>query len=157
MTGKGGTYISLGFGEGPLRVTQALDQAFNHPLVGDISLGNSVGVVVKFKGKLSIEELNQGVAYVRSRLSAETELIPVVSEETLPDGRVEAFVLAAGIGAVPVHADYPSQNNTHYDEELPEIQSEPVGQFEYARAENEMQYLEIPAFIRKGYNVANSF
>jgi len=156
MTGKGGTYISLGFGEGPSRVTQAIDQAFNHPLVGDISLGNSAGVVVKFRGKLSIEELNQGVAYVRSRLSAETELIPVVSEETLPDGRVEAFVLAAGIGAVPVHADYPSQTNTQYDEGLPEIQSEPVGQFEYARAENKMEYLEIPAFIRKGYNVASS-
>lgn len=158
ITTKGGTYISLGFGEGSSRVIQALDQALNHPLVGDVSLSESAGIVIKLRGKLSLAELNKGVAYMRSKISPETEIIPVVSEETLPNGRVEAFVLAAGIGAVPINAGYPMDNTADYgEEELPVIQSEPIGQFDYASAENDMERLEVPAFIRKGYNVANSF
>ena len=157
MTTKGGTYISIGFGEGSSRVIQALDQAFNHPLVGDISIRESAGIVIKFRGNITLTELNQGVAHIRSRISPETELIPVVSEEKLSNNRVEAFVLAAGIGAVPIHAEYIPETTVNYeDDKLPVIQSDPVGQFDYVQAESDLDNLEVPAFIRKGYNLAGS-
>ena len=78
-----------------------------------------------------------------------------MSEEKLPNNRVEAFVLAAGIGAVPIQASNSPENTPNYeDNELPVIQSDPFGQFDYVHAENDLENLEVPAFIRKGYNLA---
>ena len=95
----GGTYISLGYGEGENRAIHAVESALSHPLLEDIQIQQAKGLIVKFNGDLSIAELEHAMHYLQARTSPETEIIPAVNTRERLNGQVMVTLLATGIGA----------------------------------------------------------
>jgi len=153
----GGTYISLGYGQGESRAIHAIENALSHPLLEDIPLQQAKGLIVKFSGDLSITELEAAMRHLQCRTAPETEIIPALGSGERPDGQVMATLLATGIGAtaleyVPAPVETPAEPVGA--QLAPEIESLPLdfAAHSFDPAEKDMDDLEVPAFIRRGYN-----
>ncbi len=157
MRQDGGCYISTGTAGGDGRVMNALHQALCHPLLEEIPLDHSAGLIVKFAGKISVFEIQEGIDYLRDQTSNEIEIITAVSEDDLlaSADQVQVMVLVTGIGGIGVQkTDLKTAvvENTAM-EEIRE-QAIPVsGSFPkvgFTPSEPVPDELEVPAFIRKG-------
>ena len=160
MKNNGGTYISIGYGNGEQRAIRAIEQALTHPLLENIHTEQAQGIIVKFSGDLSIVELDQAMQYLQSITSPDIEIIPAVNPQERMEGQVMVTMLVTGIGATAV--EYPNVEITRV--ERPAAESEPVPVLEesplpldvdahsFDPAEKDMDDLEVPAFIRRGYN-----
>lgn len=154
MKDHGGTYISIGFGQGKNRAIQAVENALNHPLIENLCIKDASGIIVKWVGNIRISEVNESMQYIKSRVSDITEVIPAVSNQILVDNRLEALVLATGIGAIPIHTDKTKNllNKNSFDK-AQNSQFHDEDSLNYIPIEERIDQLEIPAFIRKGYNL----
>lgn len=158
MKNKGGTYISLGYGSGEQRAIQAIDNALSHPLLEDIQIEQAQGIIIKFSGNLSISELDQAMKYLQNRTAPDIEIIPAVNTQERLEGQIMATMLVTGIGATAI--EYPVVEITRVEEKMPEIAnfleesplSLEIPKYSFDPAEKDMDDLEIPAFIRRGYN-----
>ncbi|MDK2981469.1 MAG: cell division protein FtsZ [Chloroflexota bacterium] len=154
----GGTYISLGYGEGENRAVAALESALTHPLLEDIQVQQAAGLIAKFSGDLSIAELEHAMHYLQARTSPDTEIIPAVNTHERLNGQVMVTLLATGIGAtaletapvMPEIAVAQVHEEKHIQEEAPLAMDFAPHSFE--PAEKTIDDLEVPAFIRRGYN-----
>lgn len=157
MKTGGGTYISLGYGTGEQRAIQAIDSALTHPLLEDIQISQAKGIIVKFSGNLSISELDEAMQYLQNRTSPDTEIIPAVNSQERLGGQVMATMLATGIGATAV--EYPTVEIArvqNVEEEKVELDDSPlpldIPERSFVAVEKDIDDLEVPAFIRRGYN-----
>lgn len=158
MKNQGGTYISLGYGNGEQRAVQAIEHALSHPLLENIHVGQAQGIIVKFSGNLSISELEQAMNYLQEHASPDTEIIPAVNTQNRLEDQIMVTMLVTGIGATAV--EYPAVEVARAEEkesmiEIP--QEEPTLTLDiparsFDPAEKDMDDLEVPAFIRRGYN-----
>jgi cell division protein FtsZ len=98
----GGTYISLGYGQGESRAIQAIDNALSHPLLEDIQIQQAKGLIVKFSGNLTIAEMQAAMSHLQSLAAPDVEIIPALNTEERLDGQVMVTLLATGIGATAV-------------------------------------------------------
>lgn len=153
----GGTYISTGYGQGQGRAIQAIEAALSHPLLEEIQIKQAKGLIVKFSGNLSISELEEAMRYLKERTSQETEIIPAVNPQERLEGQIMVTILTTGIGAtaieyVPAQIEIPS---VKIKEEL-KIEESPlpldISPHSFESAEKDLDDLEVPAFIRRGYN-----
>jgi len=153
MKNGGGTYISIGRGEGKHRVTDAIENALSHPLLDEIQIQQAKGIIVKFNGDLSISELNQAMEYLHAKTSPDTEIIPAVNAEERLQGQVLVTLLATGIGGTAMEYTMDQvirqkvvekAEEIHLEQEMPAFAFDPV--------EKQLDDLEVPAFIRRGYN-----
>jgi len=153
MNSNSGTYISTGQGRGENRVTHAIRNALDHPLMDTLSMKNAKGIILKMIGNISISEIESAMAYVRSIVAPEAEVIPAISVVDLLDDWVEICILVSGIGAVPFLPNYsdimnqPDGLNVNLLAAFKDLDS-----FEFEPAASEIEEIEIPAFLRKGYN-----
>jgi cell division protein FtsZ len=157
MNNGGGTYISLGYGTGEERAIRAIDSALTHPLLEDIHIGQAKGIIVKFSGSLSIAELDKAMHYLQERTAPDTEIIPAVNTHERLDGQVMATLLATGIGATAV--EYPNVEVTRVEAPVQEkavLEDSPmpldIPERSFVPVEKDLEDLEVPAFIRRGYN-----
>ncbi len=154
----GGTYISLGYGDGENRAIHAVESALSHPLLDDIQIQQAKGLIVKFSGDLSIAELEHAMHYLQARTAADTEIIPAVNTQERLNGQVMVTLLATGIGATaleyaPALLEIPA---VKVREEKQIVEDSPlpldISPHSFQSAEKEIDDLEVPAFIRRGYN-----
>lgn len=153
----GGTYISTGYGQGQGRAIQAIEAALSHPLLEEIQIKQAKGLIVKFSGNLSISELEEAMRYLKEHTSQETEIIPAVNPQERLENQIMVTILTTGIGAtaieyVPAQIEIPS---VKIKEEL-KIEESPlpldISPHSFESAEKDLDDLEVPAFIRRGYN-----
>ena len=150
---EGGCYISTGVGSGTDKACAALRSALCHPLLEEIPLQNAKGMVVKFSGTLSLAEIQEAMKYLKESVSPDAELITAMEEGNLLEDQVQVMVLVTGIGAIPVQEQ--SLSRQEMTERLPADVAEPVPKSllaGYSPADASPDELEIPAFIRRGYN-----
>ncbi len=158
MKNQGGTYISLGYGSGEDRAVQAIDQALSHPLLENIHIDQAKGILVKFSGNLSITELEHAMRYLQEHAAPETEIIPAVNTQNRIENQIMVTMLVTGIGATAIEYPVVEVVRAEEKEEMVEIpQEDPALALEipsqsFDPAEKDLDDLEVPAFIRKGYN-----
>ena len=154
----GGTFISLGYGQGDGRAIRAIENALSHPLLEDIPISQSKGMIVKFSGAITVTEMQAAMSYLQSRTSPDTEILPTLNSQERPDGQVLVTLLATGIGATAVeYAPLPVENPAELPHEL-EPSALPMDFCPHAfdPADKDIDDLEVPAFIRRGYNQINN-
>jgi cell division protein FtsZ len=153
MRQKGGCYISTGISGGVDKACKALGNALRHPLLDEIPLQNAKGIVVKFSGVLSLVEIHEAMKYLKENVSLDAELITAIEEDNLLNDQVQVMILVTGIGAIAVQDQNLSMEETV--EHLPADVAEPVSKSlntGYTPADISPDDLEVPAFIRRGYN-----
>ena len=153
MRKEGGCYISNGFADGADKASTALRRALNHPLLEEIPLSDAKGIVVKFSGALNLAEVQGAMKNLKENVSPDTEVITALEENDLLEDQVQVMVLVTGIGAIPVQDQVLSIKETAL--ELAREVAEPVSKSMlagYSPADASPDDLEVPAFIRRGYN-----
>ena len=98
----GGTFISVGHGTGESRAVHAIEAALSHPLLEDVPIQHSKGMIVKFTGNLTVNEVQQAMAYLQSRTEVDSEIIPALDVQPRADDDVMVTLLATGIGATAI-------------------------------------------------------
>jgi len=154
----GGTFISLGYGLGNSRAIQAIENALSHPLLEDIPINQAKGMIVKFSGAISVTEMQEAMRHLQSRTSPDTEILPALNSQERPDGQILVTMLATGIGATAIeYTPLPVENPAALPCEL-EPAALPMDFCPHAfdPAEKDIDDLEVPAFIRRGYNQINN-
>jgi len=157
LSRKGGTYISIGNSSGKNRVKKAIDVALKHPLLENISLKESNSVILQLAGKLTIKETESAMNYLKSYLSVATEIIPAFDPTDLGKGQIQATILATGVGAYSI-----SDISQEFKKQALPVPAEETDidklekQFAFTPANQDIDNYEIPAFIRKGYNLQKS-
>ena len=157
LSQKGGTYISMGTSSGKNRANKAIDIALNHPLIENISLKESSSVILQLAGALSIKETETAMNYLKKHLPKNSEIIPALDTNDLGEGKVQATILATGVGSFSI----PDLSNEFDNETIPALPEE-MGieendsRFVFTSSEQDPTDYEVPAFIRKGYNLQKS-
>jgi len=159
MRQEGGCYISNGYANGVEKASAALRNALNHPLLEEIPLRDAKGMVVKFSGALNLAEVQDAIKKLKENVSPDAEVITALEENDLFEDQVQVMVLVTGIGAIPVQEQVLA--NHHTAEEIniavPELAPKSL-MAGYTPADASPDELEVPAFIRRGYNqVAHAF
>jgi cell division protein FtsZ len=154
----GGTFISLGYGLGNSRAIQAIENALSHPLLEDIPINQAKGMIVKFSGAISVTEMQEAMRHLQSRTSPDTEILPALNSHERPDGQILVTMLATGIGATAIeYTPLPVENPAALPCELdPAALPMDFCAHAFDPAEKDIDDLEVPAFIRRGYNQINN-
>jgi len=150
---SGGAYIGNGFGEGENRSISAIHNALIHPLLEAPPLHQAKGVVIRIIGDLQINEINEALDYIKEKLPAETEVIPVIEQRFLHNNQIKISMMITGLGAgtIPVYQSNPSIQNG-VDKELFSTSGSEIKSTDSQSSIGFNEELEVPAFIRKGYN-----
>ncbi len=100
----GGSFMSIGLGEGPDKTSNAIQQALHHPLMEISSLDQASGVLVHFTGsdELTLFEIGEAVNELRETLSPNADLILGATTDPAMAGRTQVILIITGIGAKPV-------------------------------------------------------
>jgi cell division protein FtsZ len=100
----GGSFMSIGLGEGPDKTSNAIQQALHHPLMEINSLDQASGVLVHFTGsdELTLFEIGEAVNELRETLSPNADLILGATTDPAMAGRTQVILIITGIGAKPV-------------------------------------------------------
>jgi len=151
-----GTYISVGYGQGNERVVSAIRNALLHPLLEKTPIHQAHGIIIKLTGDLKINEINSAIAYFKEKVEEDTEIIPIVEQRDMDNGQVMASVLLTGIGATPLlyQDKYPHQPAEKTEKDYILVNNEENLVYSKSLKDYEDE-LEVPAFLRKGYNLGN--
>jgi cell division protein FtsZ len=161
----GGALLSIGQGEGEKKALMAIDQAINHPLLGNIPLDNAAGILINFTSgeDLALFEVEEALTHLQSKAGNQVEIVMgVVNDEMLFD-RVEIILVITGLGAHTLEETLSNINQNNKPKEkltnvverklhIPEdFHNENKADQEY---ENVVQPsisndLDIPAFLRR--------
>ncbi len=153
----GGTFISVGHGRGENRAINAIESALSHPLLEDVPIQHSKGMIVKFSGSLTVSEVQGAMQYLQSRTEVDSEIIPALNVQPRADDDVMVTLLATGIGATaieyaPGKVEVPQAQTAPQFELQGESTPLEFAAHSYDAADKDMDDLEVPAFIRRGYN-----
>ncbi len=153
----GGTFISIGSGKGEARAIHAIEAALSHPLLEDVPIQHAQGMIVKFSGSMTINEVQEAMRFLQSRTDPDAEIIPALDVQERNDDEVMVTLLATGIGATaieyaPEKVEIPAPDAAPQLD--PQIASLPLDftTHSFDPADKDMDDLEVPAFIRRGYN-----
>ncbi len=106
MTLGGGSLMAIGYGQGPNKARQAVDQALHHPLLESVSIQCAAGMIVNFTGgsNLTFFEVMDALNYLHEETGNSAEIIPgVINDENMGD-RVQAILIVTGLGATPIES-----------------------------------------------------
>jgi cell division protein FtsZ len=99
MIEKGTAVMGLGIGEGEARSVQAAQAAISSPLLDDVSIKGSRGLLINITGgqSLTLAETNEAASLIVSESDGQPKVITgVVVDETLGE-KVKVMVVATGI------------------------------------------------------------
>lgn len=158
MKNGGGAYISIGYGQGNERVVSAIKNALNHPLLEKTPVHQAHGIIIKITGNLKINEIDFAIAYLKEIAGEDTEIIPVVEQRKTSNGQVMVSVLLTGIGATPLLYQAEHQHKPNELAKKDNIIINNEKKFVYSKSLKEYEdELEVPAFLRKGYNLDKQY
>ncbi len=104
-----GSILSIGRGSGPDRVSQALQQALNHPLLERIPIENATGIIANFTGSenLGFGEIVDGMNYLQKLTNYRADLIPgQIIDPAIADDSVELILILTGIASTPLETRF---------------------------------------------------
>ena len=104
MQHGGGSFLSIGIGEGENKALKAIDKALNHPLLESIPLENATGIIANFTGgsDLTFIEVAEALETLQSRTNYQANIIPGVMSNNNLQNRVEVILVITGLAATPV-------------------------------------------------------
>jgi cell division protein FtsZ len=162
----GGALLSIGQGEGENKALMAIDQAINHPLLGNIPLDNAAGILINFSSgeDLALYEIEEALTHLQEKAGSQVEIMMgVVNDEMLYD-RVEIILVITGLGARTLEETLSSVSlNNKTKERLPEVVERKLHIPAYFQSGDEdlkseceeivqssvTNNLDIPAFLRR--------
>ena len=95
----GKALMGTGDGEGTSRAVEAAENAITSPLLEDISIDGSTGILINVtaSSNFTIDELNEACNHIKAKASSDVELIfGLVIDETMGE-KVRITVIATGI------------------------------------------------------------
>ncbi len=113
MQHGGGSFLSIGIGEGENKALKAVEKALNHPLLESIPLENATGIIANFTGgsDLTFIEVAEALESLQARTNYQANIIPGVMSNNNLQNRVEVILVITGLAATPVeHAARPTEN-----------------------------------------------
>ena len=141
MLNGGGSFMSIGLGEGQEKARSAIHQALHHPLIELDSIDQATGVLVHYTGgeDLTLYEVGEAVEELRQSLAPDTDLILGATSEESMTGRAQVILIITGIGGRPVRtmATRLTLDRSHESDE-PSL---------------DMENLDLPAFLRKRVSI----
>jgi len=154
----GGAYISVGYGQGNERAVSAIQNALIHPLLEKTPIHQARGIIIKLTGDLKINEINIAIAYLKEKTGKDTEILPIIEQREISNGQVMVSVLLTGIGATPILYEDEHQNKQTEAAEKDYIQINNEEDLLYSKSLKDYEdELEVPAFLRKGYNLDKQY
>lgn len=164
----GGSLLSMGYGQGELKASKAVEQAIHHPLLDSIQIENATGIIANFSGgsDLSFMEVAEALNSLQEKTNNQADIIPGVIYNEQLEGRCQVILVITGLAATPLDTGSTSQSNSAsqvFPQNIaPKVESEGVfisGQsspaslrpgmmplIEKARPLND---LDLPAFLRR--------
>ena len=109
-------------------------------------------MIIKFTGNLTVSEINIALDLLRERTSPEIQITPIIEESDTADGLVTVSIMLNGLGATPIPVQFIHKEQKQLEETVL-IDNDLSSQNQDIMVEHEIDdILEIPAFLRKGYN-----
>lgn len=113
----GGSFMSIGQGEGENKAVQAVERALHHPLLEEIPIDHASGIIANFSGgeDLTFLEIAEALTYLQEKTGRKADIIPgVITVDTMFD-RAQVILIITGLGATAVEESPASQvYETHY-------------------------------------------
>lgn len=106
MQNGGGSLLSIGYGSGPDKVSQALYQALNHPLLEHLPIENATGIIANFTGSedLSFSDVMDGLNYLQQLANNQADIVPgQIIDNTMGD-TVQIILIITGIASTPIES-----------------------------------------------------
>jgi cell division protein FtsZ len=128
----GGSYMSIGQGEGENKAVQAVERALHHPLLDEISVEQASGIIANFSGgsDLTFFEIAEALTYLQEKTGRRAEIIPgVITVDTMAD-RAQVILIITGLGATSL-AETPARRMADRQPYLPSEISEMA--FDFSR------------------------
>lgn len=167
MSGMGAAIMGMGSASGEHRAREAAEKAIACPLLEDINLQGARGILVNISAAdMGVAEFNE-VGNIVHEFASEDAIIKIgmAVDPTLGD-EIKVTVVATGMGAppLPVKAPVkvmpkPTTSNANYEElDKPTFTRHQGGKSEnrenrfgaqQAKKEIDLDYLDIPAFLRR--------
>ncbi|MFH1446283.1 MAG: cell division protein FtsZ [Chloroflexota bacterium] len=163
----GDALMAIGTGEGPDKVSQAIQQALHHPLLEEISLSTASGIIANFSGgsDLTFSEVAEALAKLQEETGNQAEIIPGVLNDPRMENRAQLILIVTGIGAIKLEDALVGAASLYHKEIIPHYTDSPAQpiqnysilkmiqpEFEptqYQPTLNMGTNLDIPAFMRK--------
>jgi cell division protein FtsZ len=171
MSLGGGTFMSIGTGEGEGKAKQALESALQHPLLDEICLKDAAGIIANFSGgdDLTFSEVTDTLTHLQTESGGQVEIIPGVINDPNLTNRAQVILIITGLGALPIDQVIPgaekylteialepesiSKANEGSRILYDEVTHEPLAAKSYAFSGTHSQVtssnLDVPAFLRK--------
>ncbi len=155
MKQGGGAIMSIGYGQGPNKASEAIEQALNHPLLGSISVDDAAGIIANFTGgsDLSLIEVSESLSQLQAQAGSNADLVMGVIHDNRLQDRVQVILIITGLGATAIDdvlqvRKQASQKPTliKEDEVILAEQPQPVQLSMSCPSPND---LDIPAFLRR--------
>jgi cell division protein FtsZ len=100
MANKGMALMGTGMGEGPQRAVMAAKEAISSPLLEDVTINGSTGIIINITGSsnLTTHETNEAITQIMEAADEDAEIIfGTVIDESMND-KVKITVIATGLG-----------------------------------------------------------
>lgn len=151
----GGALMSIGQGKGEEKAVKAVKQALHHPLLEDISLINSSGLIVNFTSgtDLTLADVGKALSFLQTQIPADAELIfGTTYKESLQD-QVQVNLVVTGLGATTfeeaftsiTHRKRESASEKTEDDQRASVHRESI----QPEIETGRDPLDVPAFMRR--------
>lgn len=107
MANGGGSLLSIGYGKGEDKVSNALYQALNHPLLEHLPIENATGIIANFTGgeDLSFGEVMEGLAHLQQFTGNNAEIIPGQIVDPSMKDEVQIILIITGIASTPLKSE----------------------------------------------------
>lgn len=154
MANGGGSLLSIGYGKGEDKVSNALYQALNHPLLEHLPIENATGIIANFTGgeDLSFGEVMEGLSHLQQFTGNSAEIIPGQIVDPNMKDEVQIILIITGIASTPLKSETVDKSGAEIGtvstasrvyaepvryavETTPEPESEPEMEMAYAVAE----------------------
>jgi len=104
MMRGGGSFLSIGYGEGENKAKKAIENALHHPLLDAIPIEEATGIIANFTGgnDLTFVEVAESLEFLQNQTNRHADIIPGLVSNDQMVNRAEAILVITGIGATPV-------------------------------------------------------
>ncbi|MBR6088766.1 MAG: hypothetical protein IKP86_02455, partial [Anaerolineaceae bacterium] len=147
MANGGGSLLSIGYGKGEDKVSTALYQALNHPLLEHLPIENATGIIANFTGgeDLSFGEVMEGLTHLQQFAGNNAEIIPGQIVDPNMKDEVQIILIITGIASTPLNAEAAAQSSRNAERVSPAggvYREEPAARYTVAdepKAEPELE------------------
>ena len=96
----GGALMAIGHGQGENKVLKAVEQALNHPLLGNVAIENAAGVIANFTGgeDMALGEIYEAMTYIQAQTGPQTDIVMGALNDDQMDGRAQVTLVITGLG-----------------------------------------------------------